>query len=656
MSTALKASKGLKLCHIHDFVENVCGGRKALEGMTTLQVKNDFIIPHTEKNHCSYSSMVTAKHPDLLTNEAVIIVCHALEESFLDLVDSLNQYFEDDASTASELILWIDVFCFNYHALHEVCDLQGGNSWTDLVDFVSRKYGNTIVVLSPWNSRRIFQSPFCMYQIYKAVKEGFLLEVTMSASEKANFFQTIFRQPDDVKQVFSQPLLITEEHFAYEDVHVPQYFYKYFLRTFLGSVEEENKFYETIQLGMKIWISHFIKEMSLKMPNTDSTNNSHNSTPKNQYNYMGTPTNSTGGKTPSMENWREEERTLIRQLEDETNRITSSVALRRRTTPSIKEEEFEDQEDSECDTSTVNLISSSKKDKIAIDRREDYSKVIDTLQGLISLYLHKNMYQQAESNLLKLLEIQQNLYGLSHVDTLTTTLKFAKLCVIMKKVAMAEVFYISYMENMQDCKEMSDREKLLVMQNVANFYHAQGNYEKALPIYEQCLTYTNKIHGPSHHLTLHTTSMLANISMHLGKVQDASNLSRSCIEIAKSIHGEGHDIVQQYKAHHNRIMEGVRMSSALQELDTLAEKSINQKLSISQDQMSFTTHSRSLRTPGNGETEFQNSVKSSYPLIATSSTEDELDYKNIGINKKESNKRSPQINRDQDASAVCIVC
>jgi hypothetical protein len=72
---------------------------------------------------------------------------------------------------------------------------------------------------------------------------------------------------------------------------------------------------------------------------------------------------------------------------------------------------------------------------------EDYSKIISALQSLAALYLRKSMYNQAETSLLKLLEIQQQVHGASHPDTLATTFRFVRICRLVSVLYIVRKYY-----------------------------------------------------------------------------------------------------------------------------------------------------------------------------------------------------------------------
>lgn len=661
-SFSVGTTRGLKLPHIHHFIENICGGRERLYGLTSAQVKDRFVVPVTKEQGVSYSEVIDRKDSKQLQGEAVIVVSHALDAYFLDFVDALDHYFDDDASSAAEIVLWIDIFCFNYSTLtainNEPFDHQRGNQWFALIEHVTNKFGNTLLVLSPWNSRQVFQSPLCLYQIYMTTKNGFLFEIALTSFEKAKFCHAIFRQPEEVKRMFTDPIQVEEAHFADEQVHVPRYTYKYLIQNLLKTSEEETRFYDIIQFAVRLWVTHFVKDLSMKKKSSDSSS------------AASTPTAAAASaKTPKYDNdgWREEERWHINVLDTELQRITTSIYNKRRRENSIKESA--DENDDQADDATVNLTSAKKGAAIVVFLDEDYTKIISSLQSLAELYLRKSMYNQAETTLLKLLEIQQQVHGASHQDTLATTFKFAKLCVILKKFAMAEVFFSSYLQNIRICEDVNDRDKLVSIQNVANFYHAQGAYEKAYPVYQECYFYCIQVHGQIHHLTLHTCSMLANISMHIGKHEEAKTLATTCIDLAKQIHGEQHALVLQYKAHYERIIDGSRMSSAIDELELLRHMDLGRKSSNHDngDHMSLSTYQRSHHTPSSGDTEHQYGVvgghqyEKSYPLIAASVTEDEYELQQQSSmireasNANSSSRSSSSRKKYPDESTVCTI-
>ena len=85
-------SLGVKLVHLRRFVEN-CGGRQELQGLTTTDVRDNFIIPMTLVENNSYCEMLQSTSPEEV-GEANVFVSHAWKYTFLEVVDLLENYFE----------------------------------------------------------------------------------------------------------------------------------------------------------------------------------------------------------------------------------------------------------------------------------------------------------------------------------------------------------------------------------------------------------------------------------------------------------------------------------------------------------------------------------------------------------------------------------
>jgi hypothetical protein len=118
-----------------------------------------------------------------------------MDDLFLEFIDGLDRYFENDSSeTAYDMTLWIDLFCFNYFEILHYEDPCLIRSWLCKLEHMFHRYGNTLVILAPWDSRNIFESPFCLFQLSIALQEGFLVDFSISRYEEDRFTRQFLRE------------------------------------------------------------------------------------------------------------------------------------------------------------------------------------------------------------------------------------------------------------------------------------------------------------------------------------------------------------------------------------------------------------------------------------------------------------------------------
>lgn len=102
---------GIKLSYLNDFI-NICGGRKAFEGLKTEDVKYNFILPLTSKKKTSFCDMLKDVNQGNQIGEANVFISHAWQCNFLEIVDIILEYFREE-SKSNEIIIWFDIFSVN---------------------------------------------------------------------------------------------------------------------------------------------------------------------------------------------------------------------------------------------------------------------------------------------------------------------------------------------------------------------------------------------------------------------------------------------------------------------------------------------------------------------------------------------------------------
>ena len=108
-STISFPTKGIKLSYIHEFY-TICGGREAIKELTTTDINEIHQKKITEPHKlslCDYLSYLN--HPAV--GEATVFISHAWKYKFVDVMDALEYYFQDNL----DVIIWFDLFSNNQH-------------------------------------------------------------------------------------------------------------------------------------------------------------------------------------------------------------------------------------------------------------------------------------------------------------------------------------------------------------------------------------------------------------------------------------------------------------------------------------------------------------------------------------------------------------
>jgi tetratricopeptide (TPR) repeat protein len=202
----------------------------------------------------------------------------------------------------------------------------------------------------------------------------------------------------------------------------------------------------------------------------------------------------------------------------------------------------------------------------------DESQLTSFLQSLGELYIVQQRFEEAESVFLRVLKLQQQELGPCNLSTLATTLRVADVFAMSKKTTMAELFYSSYLKGMEESVVVSTRQLLIAKQHVGNFFYAQGDFGKAETLHMACYQQAQAHYGPYHHVSLHATSMLATIKQRARKFEEALELAKESVAVAKRLYPSDGFVVEQYEM----LLESIQaLDSQLDQVNSKSPRSGN---------------------------------------------------------------------------------
>ncbi|KAH9144477.1 hypothetical protein AeRB84_011579 [Aphanomyces euteiches] len=170
------------------FIE-IHGGRTAFEGLSTGAVCSQFLLPYTATTKLSLVEHVR-QLPDghLYAKPATWFVSHAWSYLFLDVVDALTDFFQENDLDES-LAVWFCTFCNNQHAIQD--QIYDFEHWFGIFRSSLRAIGNVVMVMSPWNDPVTLKRTWCVFEVYASVVENARFEIAMGRSQKASLIQDI---------------------------------------------------------------------------------------------------------------------------------------------------------------------------------------------------------------------------------------------------------------------------------------------------------------------------------------------------------------------------------------------------------------------------------------------------------------------------------
>lgn len=526
---------GIKLSMIHDFIVKN-GGRSKFASLTSGQVIEKVIKPLTKRVNLSYcealtNSCKTKKCFDSSNFEAAMIVSHAWEDLFLDFVDALDDYFSDMMVHDDDIVLWVDMFCLNHHDCSE-------EKWANSVQTASKNVGNTVLVMSPWDALSVFRSPMCLYQIHYAGYHGYLFEVAMNKSDQFRVNQIAAANRATVENLLTNHISTRSDLGAYDHL-IPPIALDLLLQDVKQTSADLQNFVSQIQKIMKDWLNVFLAN---KLQDT-------------------------GG-------------VYFHADQEEVEVLNSSPISISRTTSGSAEEN----DDLDGDGVMSSFVPSSpnpfmRNSPASLDRAHIMASLQDSRNsgsnsGMSSTANSGESFQAMllgpdnghtatnydEHSLARVLKIQRETLGWTHRDTLSTSLKLAKLFVKVEKFVMAEVMFSSYLEGMITSKGPEHSETITAKKTVADFYFSRQQYSKAAILYESVYKYVEENQGKTHFSTLFAASVLANVYSYMQNFTMAEALSKLCYDRIREIHEDNHPSVLLYKTNYERILDASAQS------------------------------------------------------------------------------------------------
>ncbi|KAF0697218.1 Aste57867_12074 [Aphanomyces stellatus] len=177
---------GLTLGFFKHFVD-LHGGRDAFQGLTTKDVCVRYVKPFTEASQLSLVEHIHQRGPDepKYAKPATWFVSHAWRYQFLDVIDALDNFFDENEEDIDAVAVWFCMFNNNQH------EISGGTRpfayWFDKFKDSLTAIGRVVMVLSPWNSPMTLTRTWCVFEVYVAIETNARFEVAMGKAQKAAF-------------------------------------------------------------------------------------------------------------------------------------------------------------------------------------------------------------------------------------------------------------------------------------------------------------------------------------------------------------------------------------------------------------------------------------------------------------------------------------
>ena len=181
--------KGISLDGIYEFIRR-CGGESVLINKTTSDVCNSFIIPLTAPYLVSYCDYLSAENLQCeFVGQATIFISHAWKYKFLDVIDAISSYMNQNQYYSALTFIWFDLFTNNQNG--SVTASLPFEWWSGTFLNAIEKIGRVVMVLAPWENPVPLTRAWCLWEVYCSVVTKCVFDIAMSDNESKKFEKDI---------------------------------------------------------------------------------------------------------------------------------------------------------------------------------------------------------------------------------------------------------------------------------------------------------------------------------------------------------------------------------------------------------------------------------------------------------------------------------
>jgi tetratricopeptide (TPR) repeat protein len=493
---------GVRLSFLEQFLEE-CGGRSALEGLSTTEVCERFIKPVTESSQSSYCDFLRElKHEAVC--EATVFISHAWKYNFLDVVDSLAHHFRQTL----DVVVWFDLFSNNQHKAVEL----DFSYWATTFRSAIESFGRTVMVLAPWDHPIPLTRAWCLWELYCTAQTQSKFEVAMTGSARMHFIDDVLVDSGgSINRMLSQIDVKNSECFKSEDRE------RIFeaIKSSVGFSELNRMVFEKL----RDWVIDAMREEMDKDKNSTDAR------------YL----TALAGLYKGQGKFAEAEPLYVKCLEvrkqtfGEDHRITLN-SMNELAVLYLSQGKY-----AETETLFVRCLELLKQ-----SLGEKHSDTMSSMSNLAVFYERQGKYAEAEPLFVKSLELIRESFGENHLNTLTSMNNLAVLYKSQGKYAEAEPLHVKSLELMRESLGEKHPHTVTSMNGLAVLYLDQGKYAKAETLFEKTLEMRRESLGEKHPDTLTSMNNLAGLYRLQEKFSEAESLYVKCLELRREALGENH--------------------------------------------------------------------------------------------------------------------
>jgi len=151
---------GMKVRRLLRVIDSRSGGRQALAGLTTDQVKDLVFVPLTAATQLSLCEQLQAEGDDGV-GVATWFVSHAWLYTFVQLLEALEHFFAGEPQ-GLDTCIWLDLVSTSQHGTFS----RPPQWWAATFQTAIQSMGNMVMVMCPWDKPVTLTRAWCILELY----------------------------------------------------------------------------------------------------------------------------------------------------------------------------------------------------------------------------------------------------------------------------------------------------------------------------------------------------------------------------------------------------------------------------------------------------------------------------------------------------------
>jgi len=494
---------GVRLSYYAQFVEE-CGGRDALQGLTTTEVCDTFVKPATARLQASYCDLLAWQDHGAV-GMASVFISHAWKYVFLDVVDALLYHFRDEPG----IVVWFDLFSNNQHKAVDLDFFWWSNTFKSAIE----QFGRTVMVLAPWHDPIPLTRGWCLFELYCTADTGSVFEVAMSRENQRQFFEDMTREGlDAVNKMLATINAERSECWKAED---RDHIFDAVRRT-VGFAGINAMVFEQLRDWVVAVTTSALQEEADELA-------------------------AAGLKD------------TLAKLYEGQGKYALAEPLYLEVLTTTKEELGDHHHNTLATLNNLAFLYESQGEydraeplyvEVLVTRKhvlgDQHPHTLASLNNLAFLYERQGKHELAEPLYSECLAAKKEALGDRHPSTLATLNNLAGLYETQGKYDLAEPLYVECVASTKEVLGDRHPSTLATLNNSAALYKSAGKYDLAEPLYVECLVARKEVLGDRHPDTLSSLNNLAGIYYSQGKYDVAEPLYLECLATRKEVLGDDH--------------------------------------------------------------------------------------------------------------------